>query len=174
MDNYTTQQHFIILSLHLKCQLSTYDFITELSMTNKTRMWLTAAAHWVPKPPKSTEEAAEPAAEPPPSIYRAAKNRNNIYLACTTSGLEMDPAYSYSPYSYCMLQPTHQGQESQLHITWYGNVNKNKRSKNFDNRQNRRQKIMRRSQDRGKAVDNRLSQCWLWRTMWHFIKILYK
>ena len=34
---------------------------------------------------------------------------------------------------------------------------KDKRSKNFDKKPNRRQKILRRSQDRGKAVDNGLS-----------------
>ena len=33
----------------------------------------------------------------------------------------------------------------------------NKRSKNFDKRPNRRQKMLRRSQDRGKVVDNWLS-----------------
>jgi len=35
----------------------------------------------------------------------------------------------------------------------------NKRSKNVDKTPNRRQKIRRRSQDRGKAVDNGLSRC---------------
>jgi len=34
----------------------------------------------------------------------------------------------------------------------------NKRSKNFDKRPNRRQKILRRSQDRGKAIDNGLTE----------------
>ena len=35
----------------------------------------------------------------------------------------------------------------------------NKKSKNFDKRPNRRQKILRRSQHRGKALDNELSRC---------------
>jgi len=70
---------------------------------------------------------------------------------------------SNSVKAVCELMDANNRQEAQLSLRdrtsalsveiWY------KRSKNFDKRANRGQKILRRSQDGGKAADNGLSRC---------------